>query len=70
MIDIWEGMVVCHRKALSHISHNQCLELSESPSDCGSCGNSQHVIKIRSEDERRAKERKQECKKLASRRTS
>lgn len=70
MFDIWEGTVVCHRKALSHISHSRCQELHKEPSMCGSCSNHNHVINLIAIERRRVMERKDECKKLASRRAS
>ena len=70
MIDLWEGTVVCHRKALSHISHSQCLELSSKPEQCGSCGNQKHIVTLKSAEKQRERERREECRKLASRRAS
>lgn len=61
MSDYWHGMVVCHRKGLSHITRESCVDMWDETL-CDRCRNrgdaERGIIKEREDDEKRRLERK------------
>jgi hypothetical protein len=68
-IRYWQGMVVCPRKALSHITHTACLQLHGQHTEaCGSCTG--HVIVAFERSKAQEKENDKLCKIKNSRNSS
>lgn len=64
-------MVVCHRKALSHITRSHCRELNRSSSPmCGDCEMHKHAARADEMEEQRERERRDECRKIGGSRKS